>query len=129
MIRSLLTTGLVTVALVAAVGAQRVIHLASLQVVDLDGRLMLRLAADGPIASAPEPDPAGQPVGGDRLRLRLYGVQATADLFATSAAPFVVTATAAGPDTILEVSAPGLSGSTLAVGQTGYASQLSIVVR
>lgn len=129
MTRSLLTACLLAVALTAAAAAQRVIHLASVQVVDLDGRATLRFAADGPIASAPEPDAAGQPVSGDRVRLRLYGVAPTADLLAASAAPFVVTATAVGPDTILEVSAPGLTGGTLAVGQTGHASQLSIVVR
>lgn len=129
MIRSLLTTCLVTAALVSAVSAQRVIHLASLQVVDLGGRAMLRLAADGPIASAPEPDATGQPVAADRLRLRLYGVQPTADLLATPAAPFVVTVTPAGADAILDVHAPGLSAGQLALGASARASELVIVVR
>lgn len=129
MMRSSFTVCLLAVALAATAGAQSVIHLASLQVVDLGGRVMLRLAADGPIASAPEPDATGQPVAGDRLRLRLYGVQPTADLLATPAAPFVVTVTPAGADAILDVHAPGLTAGQLALGASPRASELVVVVR
>lgn len=125
----LLNACLLTVALAAAAGAHTVIHLASLQVVDLGGRAMLRLGADGPIASAPEPDATGQPVSGDRLRLRLYGVQASADLLATPAAPFVVTVTPAGVDAILDVHATGLIGGQLVLGPSPRASELVILVR
>lgn len=130
MTRLSLTACVLTVVLATAASAgQGVIHLASLQVVDVGGRPTLLLAADGPIASAPEPDAGGQPPSGDRLRLRLYGVAPTADFLRSPAAPFVVTATAAGPDTILEVRAPGLAGAALQAGPVARASELRIVLR
>lgn len=130
MTRSLLTACLLTVALAASAGArQSAIHLASLQIVDVGGRPTLLVAADGPIASAPEPPAPGQTASADRLRLRLYGVAATADLLHTPATPFVVTVTAAGTDTILDVQAPGLAGGTLQVGTAARASELRVVIR
>lgn len=129
MTRTLLTACVLTVALATASAGQGVIHLASLQVVDGGGRPALVLAADGPIASAPEPPANGQAPSPDRLRLRLYGVTATADLRQAPAAPFVVTVTSAGADTILEVQAPGLTGAALAVGTASRASELRVVIR
>lgn len=130
MTRSLLTACLLAVALATGASAgQGAIHLASLQVVDVGGRPALVLAADGPVAAAPEPLAAGQAASADRLRLRLYGVVATADLLRSPAAPFVVSTTAAGTDTILDVQAPGLSGATLQVGTPMRASELRIVIR
>lgn len=129
MTRAIVTACLLTAALVRGASAgPAVIHLASLQVVDLGGPPMLRLAADGPIAYAVEPDPsgAGSPGG---LRLRLYGVQPTAALTQQSGAPFVVQATASGQDTILQVDAPGLASGRLAVGTAGRTTELVIVVR
>lgn len=130
MTRSLLTACVLTVALATAASArQGTIHLASLQIVQVGGRPTLVVAADGPIAVAPEPAAAGQPPSADRLRLRLYGVAPTADLLRTPAAPFVVTVTAAGSDTILDVQAPGLTGAGLQVGTAMRASELRIVIR
>ena len=95
---------------------------------DLDGAARVRLAADGPIAYAVEPDPSGAAAPGG-LRLRLYGVQPDASLAQQSGAPFVVQATASGHDTVLQVEAPGLGSRRLSVGTAGRATELVIVVR
>lgn len=130
MTRTLLTACVLTIALASTASArQGTIHLASLQIVQVGGRPTLVVAADGPIAAAPEPPAAGQAPSADRLRLRLYGVAATADLLGTPAAPFVVTITPAGTDTILDVQAPGLAGASLQVGTAMRASELRIVIR
>lgn len=129
MIRLLTACALTVVLAAVASAAPGAIHLASLQVVEAGGRPALVLAADGPIASAPEPPANGQAPAPDRLRLRLYGVVATADLRQAPAAPFVVTVTPAGPDTILDVQAPGLTGATLGVGTPSRASELRVVIR
>lgn len=105
-------------------------HLASAQVVSGSATLALRLAADGPMAHAVEPEPDGAAAPHDRLRLRLYGVTPTAAVQGDTVAPFSLQATAAGRDTILLVSAPGLApGTRLAVGTASRAAELMIVVR
>jgi hypothetical protein len=112
----------------AAQGSQ--FHLASAQVVTGDGPPMLRLAASGPVAHAVEPEPDGSATPADRLRLRLYGVTATAALAAEVVAPYTLQAIGDGRDTILVVTAPGLApGTRLAVGTAARASELVIVVR
>lgn len=128
----ILGTLLLLGALASSAGAQGArIHLASAQVVaDAAGRPALKLAADGPIAFAVEPEPDGAPAPADRLRLRLHGVTPTSGLQATPLAPFAVQAVAVGTDTVLTVVAPGLPpGSRLVVGTALRASDLTIVVR
>lgn len=109
---------------------QQQFTLASVQVVtDGAGRPQLKLAANGPLAHAVEPDPSAPP-SSERLRVRLYGVTPAPGLAAQSAAPFVVQAGAEGRDTVLTVQAAGLAqGARLAVGTAARASELVIVVR
>ena len=58
-----------------------------------------------PRGHAVEPEPDGSATPADRLRLRLYGVTATAALAAEVVAPYTLQATGDGRDTILVVTA------------------------
>ncbi len=95
-----LGTAIVCAALATSLAAQDTqFQLASAQVVmDGGGAATLKLAADGPVAVAVEPDGDAAP---NRLRLRLYGVTPSPTLAGQSVSPFTIEATVDGRDTIL----------------------------
>jgi len=116
-------------AIASAQGTQ--MQLASAQVVlTAGGQPVLKLAADGPLAYRVEPaDPNGPPTPA-QLRLRLYGVTATAGLTAASVAPYTLVAAVDGRDTVLSISAAGLpAGLQLTVGPAARASELTVAAR
>lgn len=106
-------------------------HLASAQVViGGNGVATLKLAADGPVAVAVEPELDGTAAAPNRLRLRLYGVTPTSALASQSVSPFAIQANTEGRDTILVIAAGDLPpNARLELGQALRSSELLIVVR
>lgn len=129
-VRTLTTTILLGAVATIATAQGTQFHLASAQIVEVDGGPRLLLAADGPMAYAVEPEPDGSAAPAASLRLRLYGVTPVGALTATPVAPFTLQAITAGRDTVLLVQATGVPpGQRLAVGLSAQASQLTIIVR
>lgn len=114
-----------------AMAADGIYRLASAQVVTATDRPpVLKLTASGPIAFRVVPaEETGVPDSPHRLTARLYGVTPGELATLTGLAPFAVTTTATGNDTIVTVSAAGLpSSATLSVRAGMRSNELEVAI-
>jgi hypothetical protein len=115
----------------AVPAAQEVYRLASAQVVTATDRPpVLKLTASGPIAFRVVPaEETGVPASPHRLTARLYGVMPGELATLTGLAPFDVTTTGMGNDTMVTVSASGLpAAATLSVRTGMRSNELEVVI-